>query len=157
MVNLNGGGSPGIPVRTLQPAILKALSDDTENKTEKQSLRFAFPGADRSVETTSWLIDQPYKISDSNGDVLVSGTIEQSGRLPRVMLDEPDELTLTMGSEEWEVENLASEDDDSSSDDVADDDGWYDLENDPYYGRLEQDEQWPSDADINELLDRLKG
>lgn len=68
------------------------------------------------------------------------------------MLDEPDELTLMMGSEEWEVEDLAPQDDDPSLDDVADYDEWHDFEKDPYYDKLEQDEQWPSDADINELL-----
>ncbi|ELS2979629.1 type VI secretion system tip protein VgrG, partial [Salmonella enterica] len=175
-INLNSGGSPGTPVGTLLPGVLEALMDedngqdsggegtgdgrgpddsgepDDENKANLQSLRFAFPGADSSVKTMSWLIGQPYKISDSKGNVLVSGTIEQSGRLPRVMLDEPDELTLMMGSEEWEVENLALGNDDTSSDDAAYDDEGYDLVNDPYYGKLEQDEQWPSDADINELL-----
>ncbi|EEC1177141.1 type VI secretion system tip protein VgrG, partial [Salmonella enterica] len=175
-INLNSGGSPGTPVGTLLPGVLEALMDedngqdsggegtgdgrgpddsgepDDENKANLQSLRFAFPGADSSVKTMSWLIGQPYKISDSKGNVLVSGTIEQSGRLPRVMLDEPDELTLMMGSEEWEVEDLALGNDDTSSDDAAYDDEGYDLVNDPYYGKLEQDEQWPSDADINELL-----
>ncbi|HFQ3061207.1 hypothetical protein ACWKXX_20340 [Enterobacter sp. UPMP2061] len=124
---------------------------DDENKADLQSLRFAFPGADRSIETMSWLIGQPYKISDSKGNVLASGTIEQSGRLPRVMLDEPDELTLTMGNEEWGVEDLAQGNDDTSSDNTANDDEWYNLENDLYYGKLEQDEQWPLDADIDEV------
>jgi len=173
-ISLNSGGGPGTPVPTLQPAVLEALMDDgqdndgggtgngeggpndsgesdDENKADLQSLRFAFPGADRSIETMSWLIGQPYKISDSKGNVLASGTIEQSGRLPRVMLDEPDELTLTMGNEEWGVEDLAQGNDDTSSDNTANDDEWYNLENDLYYGKLEQDEQWPLDADIDEV------
>lgn len=49
------------------------------------------------------------------------------------------------------VEDLAQGNDDTSSDNTANDDEWYNLENDLYYGKLEQDEQWPLDADIDEV------
>lgn len=116
----------------------------------KQSLRFAFPGADSSVETMGWLIDQPYKISDSKGNILASGTIDKSGRLPRVMTDEPDELTLIMGSEEWDMEELTTEEDvfsDTGSDEV------YESDSDPYINKLmPENEQWPQEVILKKLL-----
>lgn len=67
----------------------------------EQSLRFAFPGADSAVQSMSWMVGQPYTISDSDGKILASGKIDNSGRLPVIKKEENDTLKLIIGKETW--------------------------------------------------------
>ncbi|MCZ7837036.1 type VI secretion system Vgr family protein [Atlantibacter hermannii] len=169
-ITLNGGGSyirldaNGIESATAGDYRTKAGHYERQQKASAkpefpvfpvlepgpQSLRFAFPGTDSSVESMSWLIDQPYKISDSKGNLLASGTIDKSGRLPRLTTDEPDELTLIMGSEEWEMEELAAADTEIPADEVGYEP--YDPENDPYIDKLDASENGLPDSILKKLI-----
>ena len=70
------------------------------------SLRFAFPGADSVSQTMSWMTDQPYNITDSNGKILSTGTVDSSGRFPKIVLPENETLDLIIGQETWVKEDL---------------------------------------------------
>ncbi|KGD76236.1 type VI secretion system Vgr family protein [Pantoea vagans] len=84
----------------------------------EQSLRFAFPGADSVSQSMDWMINQPYNITDSNGQVLSTGTVDSSGRFPKIVLPESDTLNLIIGRETWNKEELSvsSTEDDSMED-----------------------------------------
>lgn len=71
-----------------------------------QSLRFAFPGADSVSQSMKWMISQPYSITDSNGKILSTGTIDRSGRFPKIVLPESETLNLIIGRETWSKEEL---------------------------------------------------
>ncbi|WP_367395673.1 type VI secretion system Vgr family protein [Pantoea sp. Ep11b] len=81
----------------------------------EQSLRFAFPGADSVSQSMDWMINQPYSITDSNGKILSTGTVDSSGRFPKIVLSESDTLNLIIGRETWSKEELSvsSTEDDS--------------------------------------------
>ncbi|HEG2467530.1 TPA: type VI secretion system tip protein VgrG, partial [Klebsiella pneumoniae] len=84
----------------------------------EHSLRFAFPGADSVSQSMNWLINQPYSISDSAGKILSTGTVDTSGRFPKIVLPESDTLNLIIGRETWSKEELSvsSTEDDSMED-----------------------------------------
>lgn len=84
----------------------------------EQSLRFAFPGADSVSQTMDWMTNQPYNITDSNGKILSTGTVDSSGRFPKIVLPESDTLNLIIGRETWSKEELSvsSTEDDSMED-----------------------------------------
>ncbi|HDR2672455.1 TPA: type VI secretion system tip protein VgrG, partial [Enterobacter bugandensis] len=73
----------------------------------KQSLRFAFPGADSVSQSMDWMTNQPYNITDSNGKILSTGTVDSSGRFPKIVLPESDTLNLIIGRETWSKEDLS--------------------------------------------------
>ncbi len=81
----------------------------------EQSLRFAFPGADSVSQSMDWMTNQPYSITDSNGKILSTGTVDSSGRFPKIVLPESDTLNLIIGRETWSKEELSfsSTEDDS--------------------------------------------
>ncbi|MBU9849147.1 type VI secretion system Vgr family protein [Rahnella aceris] len=81
----------------------------------EQSLRFAFPGADSVSQSMDWMTNQPYNITDSNGKILSTGTVDSSGRFPKIVLPESDTLNLIIGRETWNKEELSvsSAEDDS--------------------------------------------
>ncbi len=54
-INLNGGGSPGTPVSTLQPVVLEALEDEQQGDTEEGSEDYG----DEPPETT---LDNIYNV-----------------------------------------------------------------------------------------------
>jgi len=72
----------------------------------EQSLRFAFPGADSVSQSMDWMINQPYNITDSNGKILSTGTVDSTGRFPKIVLPESDTLNLIIGRETWLKEEL---------------------------------------------------
>lgn len=72
----------------------------------EQSLRFAFPGADSVSQSMDWMANQPYNITDSNGKILSTGTVDSSGRFPKIVLPESDTLNLIIGRETWLKEEL---------------------------------------------------
>lgn len=72
----------------------------------EQSLRFAFPGADSVSQSMDWMTNQPYNITDSNGKILSTGTVDSSGRFPKIVLPESDTLNLIIGRETWLKEEL---------------------------------------------------
>ncbi|MGU3522291.1 type VI secretion system Vgr family protein [Enterobacteriaceae bacterium C23F] len=74
----------------------------------EQSLRFAFPGADSVNQSMDWMTNQPYNITDSNGKILSTGTVDSSGRFPRIVLPESDTLNLIIGRETWVKEDLST-------------------------------------------------
>ncbi|AMG59354.1 type VI secretion system Vgr family protein [Pantoea vagans] len=84
----------------------------------EQSLRFACPGADSVSQSMDWMINQPYNITDSNGQILSTGTVDSSGRFPKIVLPESDTLNLIIGRETWNKEELSvsSTEDDSMED-----------------------------------------
>ncbi|QZY82330.1 type VI secretion system tip protein VgrG [Klebsiella sp. CTHL.F3a] len=84
----------------------------------EQSLRFAFPGADSASQSMDWMANQPYNITDSNGKILSTGTVDSSGRFPKIVLPESDTLNLIIGRETWSKEELSvsSTEDDSMED-----------------------------------------
>ena len=87
----------------------------------EQSLRFAFPGADSVSQSMDWMINQPYNITDSNGQILSTGTVDSSGRFPKIVLPESDTLNLIIGRETWNKEELSvSSTEDDSMDDFED-------------------------------------
>ena len=72
----------------------------------EQSLRFAFPGADSVSQSMDWMTNQPYNITDSNRKILATGTVDSSGRFPKIVLPESDTLNLIIGRETWVKEDL---------------------------------------------------
>ncbi|WP_258034279.1 DUF2345 domain-containing protein, partial [Pectobacterium odoriferum] len=72
----------------------------------EQSLRFAFPGVDSVSQSMDWMTNQPYNITDSNGKILSTGTVDSSGRFPKIVLPESDTLNLIIGRETWVKEEL---------------------------------------------------
>ncbi|HFE3555029.1 TPA: type VI secretion system tip protein VgrG, partial [Enterobacter hormaechei] len=86
--------------------------EDPDNKQPvsepcEQSLRFAFPGADSVSQSMDWMINQPYNITDSNGKILSTGTVDSTGRIPKIILPESETLNLTIGRETWVTEELS--------------------------------------------------
>ncbi|KAF1033823.1 MAG: Actin cross-linking toxin VgrG1 [Burkholderia lata] len=67
----------------------------------KHSLRFAAIGADLLAENFGW-VGKAFQIVDSAGKVLHAGQVAEDGRLPRAILDQPDLLTLRIGSDTWQ-------------------------------------------------------
>lgn len=86
----------------------------------EQSLRFAFPGADSVSQSMDWMINQPYSITDSNGKILSAGTVDSSGRFPKIVLPESDTLNLIIGRETWVKEDLPASVAESDADSVED-------------------------------------
>lgn len=86
--------------------------EDSDNKQPvlepcKQSLRFAFPGADSVSQSMDWMINQPYNITDSNGKILSTGTVDSTGRFQKIVLPESETLNLIIGRETWVTEELS--------------------------------------------------
>ncbi|MGV3347039.1 hypothetical protein ACGVWS_15365 [Enterobacteriaceae bacterium LUAb1] len=77
-------------------------------KSGEQSLRFAFPGADSVGQSMDWMTNQPYSITDSNGKILSAGTVDNSGRFPKIVLSESETLNLIIGRETWGKEDLST-------------------------------------------------
>ncbi|MBH2847119.1 DUF2345 domain-containing protein, partial [Serratia marcescens] len=74
----------------------------------EQSLRFAFPGADSVSQSMDWMTNQQYSITDSSGKILSTGTVDNSGRFPKMELPENDTLNLIIGRETWGQEELST-------------------------------------------------
>ncbi|WP_224065886.1 hypothetical protein [Enterobacter bugandensis] len=55
----------------------------------------------------NWMTNQPYNITDSNGKILSTGTVDSSGRFPKIVLPESDTLNLIIGRETWSKEDLS--------------------------------------------------
>jgi hypothetical protein len=112
---------------------------------EKYSLRFATFGADSCMQDIGW-VGKSFKILDSKSNVLQSGSIPENGHLPRTMLDTPDELTLHVGSEDWEMQQLETGDDTSSSEmeELPDGDNPWLVEDD--------DSEFIDDAEVAKLV-----
>lgn len=64
------------------------------------------------------MTNQPYNITDSNGNILSTGTVDSSGRFPKIVVPESDTLNLIIGRETWSKEELSvsSTEDDSMED-----------------------------------------
>jgi type VI secretion system secreted protein VgrG len=89
----------------------------------EHSLRFAFPGADSVSQSMDWMTNQPYSITDSGGKILSTGTVDSSGRFPKIKLPESDTLNLIIGRETWGQEELSiSSTEDDSMEDFGDED-----------------------------------
>ncbi|WP_145503779.1 type VI secretion system Vgr family protein [Yersinia vastinensis] len=86
----------------------------------EQSLRFAFPGADSVSQSLDWMTNQPYNITDSNGKILSTGTVDSSGRFPKIVLPESDTLNLIIGRETWLKEELPTSVEEAEVDSVED-------------------------------------
>ena len=113
--------------------------EDPDNKqpvTEpgKQSLRFAFPGADTVSQSMDWMINQPYNITDSYGKILSTGTIDSSGRFPKIVLPESETLNLIIGRESWGTEELSLS---STKDDSMEDFGDEEPDDDVYLSEVD--------------------
>ncbi|MBS1155877.1 MAG: type secretion system protein [Proteobacteria bacterium] len=94
----------------------------------KHSLRFAFEHADAMAEDAG-MVGKPFTITDDMGQILESGTVPQSGVLPRVMLDEAKQLTLSLGQSGWEVVELPLSNDEmeeADSDEMTGDETGFD-------------------------------
>lgn len=74
----------------------------------KHSLRFAAFGADQMVDNFGW-VGKPFQIADSAGRMLHAGQVGADGRLPRAILDQPDVLTLRIGSDTWQSHSVTTE------------------------------------------------
>jgi len=112
---------------------------------DKHSLRFAAFGSDLCMQDLGW-VGKSFKILDSKGNVLQSGSIPESGRLPRTILDAHDELTLKVGSEDWEMQQIEMQSDASSSDqgELPDGDNPWPVE--------DNDSAFLDDADVAKLV-----
>jgi type VI secretion system secreted protein VgrG len=106
------------------------------------------------------MVGTPFALT-SNGEILASGKIDESGRLPRLDFDELRELTLQLGEDTWKTLNVESESDDTfpdrdmeSADGVAEEN----AEGDRYSGALGTDEEThlPS-AFLAKLIDNPEG
>ena len=86
----------------------------------EQSLRFALPGADSVSQSMDWMTNQPYNITDSNGKILSTGTVDSSGRFPKIVLPESDTLNLIIGRETWLKEELPTSVEEAEVDSVED-------------------------------------
>ncbi|MBA3186460.1 hypothetical protein CB015_014425 [Salmonella enterica] len=92
LINLNGGGSAGTPVSTLQPAVLGALADDDEDTfdsdgpddDEKYNVKFHFTDDDgipyANTEYIAYLASGAQKkgLTNKEGETerFVSGTMD---------------------------------------------------------------------------------
>ncbi|KVO85438.1 type VI secretion protein ImpA [Burkholderia ubonensis] len=74
----------------------------------KHSLRFAAFGADHVANDIGW-VGKPFQIVDSANTVLHAGQIAADGRLPRAIVDQPDTLTLRIGSDTWQPHPVTTE------------------------------------------------
>ncbi|PXX27561.1 MULTISPECIES: type VI secretion system Vgr family protein [Burkholderia] len=98
----------------------------------KHSLRFAAFGADQMADNFGW-IGKPFQIVDSAGKVLHAGQVAEDGRLPRMILDQPDMLTLRIGSDTWQPHpvtiepRLHDEDGETGSEPMSPDDDPFHL------------------------------
>lgn len=81
-----------------------------------RSLRFAFPGTDASVESMDWMLNKPYRIIDSEGKTLALGTVDESGRFPRIETQNDEVLKLIIGEEKWSFKEYVSEIESNSED-----------------------------------------
>lgn len=118
-----GGGSYGLPILPRAEWI------------NKESLRFCFEGSDE-LAVDMGLVNQPYKIFDSEGAVLAQGNIPKDGRLPRVMTDQNKTARIEIGKNKWQkytADATSSElDEDVLSKETAP------AANDPYIGLMKQ-------------------
>jgi len=176
-ITLNGGGSyirideDGIESATAGDYVTRAGYYGRKTKASikptmpvfptlepgEHSLRFAFYGADSAIETMKWLINQPYVIRKSSGDIMASGILEQSGRIPRVQTEGADELTLTLGSETWNMKELVIEEDFSTTElelELEESD-LYDADSDPYIGKIEHSDN--INALPKKIIERIIG
>lgn len=105
---LESGTDPG-ESGTDEQGSEKEDPDDKQPVLEpaEQSLRFAFPGADSVSQSMDWMINQPYNITDSNGKILSTGTVDSTGRFPKIVLPEIETLNLIIGRETWGTEELS--------------------------------------------------
>ena len=82
--------------------------------SQKYSLRFATLGSDLLTRDIDWT-GKPFKIVDSTGSVLATGEIPEDGRMPRVILDTPDTLTLKVGGNDAAMHRVEP----NSTDDIS--------------------------------------
>ncbi|MFC3531103.1 DUF2345 domain-containing protein, partial [Vogesella facilis] len=72
----------------------------------KHSLRFAFEHSDEMAQVLG-VVGKPYEIRNNLGHAIAAGKIPKNGKLPRIMLDEPEKLQLIIGGGKWQISELA--------------------------------------------------
>ncbi|MBV8646711.1 DUF2345 domain-containing protein, partial [Paludibacterium sp.] len=105
------------------------------------SLRFASAHSDELAQDMG-LVGKPYKIVDETGKVHASGFVPKNGRLPRVMTEEPQHLSLAVGEDKWKQQVLphpAQEPTPTASEAAEDESEEEDLSNMPYVAALQED------------------
>lgn len=80
------------------------------------------------------MINQPYNITDSYGKILSTGTIDSSGRFPKIVLPESETLNLIIGRESWGTEELSLS---STKDDSMEDFGDEEPDDDVYLSEVD--------------------
>lgn len=141
--NVSSGGS----VKVAMPAL------PTSEFANKHSLRFTGYGSDSTMKDMG-LIGKPYQITNSTGVVVASGTIPKSGRIPRVMVDQPDMLTLAVGGSAPKITELPPVQAPEPVPSVYELNDDHDEQHDPYYQQivLADDEDFLHPDTLDELL-----
>ncbi|EPT5087442.1 hypothetical protein ACVUCS_004508, partial [Salmonella enterica subsp. enterica] len=96
-INLNGGGSPGTPVGTLQPGVLAALAGDGDDEQDDSVFDEQFLLLDYEDNPIPF---QKYKITASGGEIY-RGVTDQDGKTERITTIESEELVF-----EYDLDNL---------------------------------------------------
>ncbi|VXD05886.1 Rhs element Vgr protein [Enterobacterales bacterium 8AC] len=96
----------------------------------EQSLRFAL---------SEDAVGQPYMIHNSMGELVAKGTIGEDGRTPRIKLDEPDELKLSIGDIKWKMEPIEIKPEQPTTE-LTDLSLYEESYYDPYLDKLDEDD-----------------
>ncbi|MGB7801900.1 MAG: hypothetical protein WBL83_12370, partial [Buttiauxella sp.] len=160
-INLNGGGSPGTPVQTLQAAVLSHLSDKDDSADEppededgsgNSGEDSGGNGAEKTKSSESEpkpqslrfalsedAINKLYVIRNSIGNIVSQGSIGDDGRTPRIKSNEPDEFSLALGEVGWNVLHINVTD--SPQGNIAEDILFAEtLYADPYIDKIDMDD-----------------
>jgi type VI secretion system secreted protein VgrG len=78
------------------------------SQSAMHSLRFAFAGSD-AIAAAYDLVGTPFRLTNDKGDVLASGRIDETGRLPRFDFEKQTDLELHLGKDEWRTVNIVAE------------------------------------------------
>ncbi|PVZ79393.1 type VI secretion system tip protein VgrG [Serratia sp. S1B] len=115
----------------------------------EQSLRFAL-----SEDT----IGQPYMIHNSLGELVAKGIIADDGRTPRIKMNEPDDLKLTIGDIKWEIEpiDIKSIDEQPDLEYLENIESYEEVDNDPYADKLDEYQYLPA-ALIMKIIGEVAG
>ncbi|MEN3109840.1 type VI secretion system Vgr family protein [Uliginosibacterium paludis] len=116
--NLTSGKSDMRPASLPTPGELSL----THPQSGPHSVRFAALGADALLADSAWA-NQPYLVVDGDGKTLAKGVIPESGRLPRVTTEKPEDVVLVLGSVDetlWEPIQGRSQSASSSATDEED-------------------------------------
>jgi type VI secretion system secreted protein VgrG len=102
------------------PDGLVSVPNAFSEQKESHSLRFAFPGSDEVVDAFG-LIGTPFAVTKTDGTILASGKIDETGRLPRLDFNERTELVLHLGADDWRRLNVDLDAEDLALGEEADD------------------------------------